>query len=211
VAELGLRERKKWATRRRISDVATGLFLSRGFDNVTVAEVAEAAGVAKMTVFNYFPRKEDLFLDRIAEVAKDVTLAVHERPAGTSVADAARALHRTWLAERHPMSGIVIDSVRFWRVVEETPSLSTRLLEQREEFQNTIADALRVEGADPVEAELAAGFVATAHGTVFGTALRRMLAGEDADDVQRDQVAVIETAFDALERGLAGFAWAGPR
>jgi AcrR family transcriptional regulator len=197
VAELGLRERKKWATRRRISDVATGLFLSRGFDNVTVAEVAEAAGVAKMTVFNYFPRKEDLFLDRIAEVAKDVTLA--------------RALHRTWLAERHPMSGIVIDSVRFWRVVEETPSLSTRLLEQREEFQNTIADALRVEGADPVEAELAAGFVATAHGTVFGTALRRMLAGEDADDVQRDQVAVIETAFDALERGLAGFAWAGPR
>lgn len=60
----GLRERKKWETRRRISDVATGLFFARGFDNVTIAEVAEAAGVSRMTVFNYFPRKEDLFLDR---------------------------------------------------------------------------------------------------------------------------------------------------
>ena len=60
--EKGLRERKKLATRRAISDIATGLFMERGFDNVTVAEVAEVANVAKMTVFNYFPRKEDLFL-----------------------------------------------------------------------------------------------------------------------------------------------------
>ena len=63
----GLRERKKRATHQAISNVATGLFLERGFDEVTVAEIAEAANVAKMTVFNYFPRKEDLFFDREEE------------------------------------------------------------------------------------------------------------------------------------------------
>ena len=57
MAEQGLRERKKQATRRMISDVATGLFVRRGFDAVTVAEIADAAGVSKMTVFNYFPRR----------------------------------------------------------------------------------------------------------------------------------------------------------
>lgn len=62
---LGLRERKKRLTRQRISGEATALFLERGFDEVAVAEVARAAGVSTMTVFNYFPRKEDLFLDRI--------------------------------------------------------------------------------------------------------------------------------------------------
>ncbi|HEX4224876.1 MAG TPA: TetR/AcrR family transcriptional regulator, partial [Pseudonocardiaceae bacterium] len=51
--ELGLRERKKRETRQRISNVATSLFMARGFDNVTVAEIAEAANVSKMTVFNY--------------------------------------------------------------------------------------------------------------------------------------------------------------
>ncbi|MEV8443020.1 TetR/AcrR family transcriptional regulator [Actinosynnema sp. NPDC051121] len=203
MAEPGLRERKKWETRRRISDVATGLFLARGFDNVTVAEIAEAAGVAKMTVFNYFPRKEDLFLDRPAEVVKDVTDAVRGRPAGTSVAEAVRELHRTWLAQRHPMSGVVA-GVGFWRLVQETPALRTRLLEQREEFESAVAGVLRDEGVGSLEAQLVAGFVGVAHGTVFGTALGRMLGGDEADEVRRGQERVIEVAFDALDRAVAG-------
>jgi AcrR family transcriptional regulator len=203
MAEPGLRERKKWETRRRISDVATGLFLARGFDNVTVAEIAEAAGVAKMTVFNYFPRKEDLFLDRPAEVVKDVTDAVRGRPAGTSVANAIREVHRAWLAQRHPMSG-AIAGVRFWRLVQETPALRARLLEQREEFESAVAGVLREEGVGPLEAQLVAGFVGVAHGTVFTTALRRRLDGDEVDEVLRDQERVIEVAFDALERAVAG-------
>ncbi|MFD6212210.1 TetR/AcrR family transcriptional regulator, partial [Nocardia salmonicida] len=59
----GLRARKKQQTREQISDRATALFLERGFDRVTIADVAAAADVAKMTVTNYFPRKEDLALD----------------------------------------------------------------------------------------------------------------------------------------------------
>lgn len=60
----GLRERKKRETRQRISDIATGLFLERGFMDVTIADVAEAADVSVNTVYNYFATKEDLFLDR---------------------------------------------------------------------------------------------------------------------------------------------------
>src|SRR5438132_3025900 len=76
---LTLRERKKLRTRQRISAEATLLFMGRGFDNVTVAEVARAAEVSTMTVFNYFPRKEDLFLDRIPEGHELITRAVRDR------------------------------------------------------------------------------------------------------------------------------------
>jgi AcrR family transcriptional regulator len=59
----GLRERKKMATRRAISDAATELFMAKGFDNTSVAEIAEVVGVSPQTVLNYFPAKTDLFFD----------------------------------------------------------------------------------------------------------------------------------------------------
>jgi AcrR family transcriptional regulator len=59
----GLRERKKRATRRAISDAATELFVTKGFDNTSVAEIAEVVGVSPQTVVNYFPAKTDLFFD----------------------------------------------------------------------------------------------------------------------------------------------------
>ena len=66
----GLRERKKRLMRQQLSDTATRMFLERGFDAVRVAEIAEACGVSEKTVFNYFPTKESLLLDRL-----DVTVA----------------------------------------------------------------------------------------------------------------------------------------
>ena len=61
------RTRKRLATRQVISDVATRLFIERGFDRVTINEIADAADVGRMTVFNHFPRKEDMFFDREQE------------------------------------------------------------------------------------------------------------------------------------------------
>ncbi|WP_326640923.1 TetR/AcrR family transcriptional regulator [Streptosporangium sp. NBC_01755] len=75
----GLRERKKRETRERISNIATGLFMMRGFDNVTVAEVARAADVSVNTVFNYFGTKEDLLFDRQEEVEDLPSRVVRER------------------------------------------------------------------------------------------------------------------------------------
>src|SRR5256885_15616544 len=66
----GLRERKKRMMRQQLSDAATRMFLERGFDAVRVAEIAQACGVSEKTVFNYFPVKEALIMDRL-----EVTLA----------------------------------------------------------------------------------------------------------------------------------------
>ena len=87
-----LRESKKRETRQRISDVATRLFFARGFDAVTLDEIAAAAKVSKMTVLNYFARKEELLLDR----EDDLKLAafrhaLRARPKGQPPVDALRA------------------------------------------------------------------------------------------------------------------------
>lgn len=79
----GLRERKKRQTRQYISDVATGLFMDRGFDAVTVAEIADAANVSVNTVYNYFPAKEDLFLDRSKGVVDRMSRWVRGRGPGS--------------------------------------------------------------------------------------------------------------------------------
>jgi AcrR family transcriptional regulator len=80
--EMGLRERKKQQTRQLIADTAWRLFADRGFERVTVAEIAREAQVAVATVFNYFPTKEDLFFYRLEAFGAQLVEAVSERPAG---------------------------------------------------------------------------------------------------------------------------------
>src|SRR4051794_34071647 len=89
----GLRERKKRQTREEIANTATALFADCGFDQVTIADVAAAAGVAKMTVTNHFPLKEDLVFDRAEHIVRGLADAVAERPAGEPVLAAARRYH----------------------------------------------------------------------------------------------------------------------
>src|SRR3954469_4683923 len=84
----GLRERKKEQTRRLIADTARQLFSERGFERVTIAEIAEAADVAVQTVFNYFPTKEDLVYWRLSSFEDELLSAVRDRPPGTSALEA---------------------------------------------------------------------------------------------------------------------------
>jgi AcrR family transcriptional regulator len=88
----GLRERKKAATRQAISDVATRLFEERGFEPVTVAEIAETADVSVKTVFNYFGSKEELFFDREDELLEGMVRRLRERGPGASATEAMRPL-----------------------------------------------------------------------------------------------------------------------
>ena len=86
MADLGLRERKKRQTRQLIADAAARLFARRGYENVAVIDVAAAAEVSEQTVYNYFPTKKDLVLDREEDLRDHLTGLISARPAGTTVA-----------------------------------------------------------------------------------------------------------------------------
>lgn len=201
----GLRERKKEATRRHIADVAKQLFTARGFDDVTVAEIAEAAEVSKMTVFNYFARKEDLYLDRHADQLSDVEQVLSGRAPGESVAAALRRYQHHLLDTGHELSGAFGGIAGCWEVISASPALLSRLHEQSVELQTAISDVLTAETGDPVMSRMAARQIAATLGTIFETALRRMVDGENVEQVRRDQATLIDTAFDLLERGIGDF------
>jgi AcrR family transcriptional regulator len=201
-ARPGLRERKKAQTRQRISNVATELFMARGFDDVTVAEVADAAGVSKMTVFNYFPRKEDLYFDRAPEAAGLVVDAVRGRRHGETPLAALRRLMLDLLARRHPLAAVGDGFPVFWRVVLDSPALRARAREAVDELEDLLAtllaEAWAVDARDS-DARLAAALVTAAVRSCYVSAARRLLAGERADAIAEDQAALVNRAFDALE------------
>lgn len=205
MTESGLRERKKQATRRHIAGVAKKLFTDRGFDNVTVAEVADAADVSKMTVFNYFPRKEDLFLDQHAYQVRDIEQALAVRAPGESVATALRRYQHHLLETHHDLSGTAEGIAGCWKVISASASLLGRLHEQALELQAAITDLLTDETGDPVRSRLVAGQLAASMAAIFETALRRMVDGEDVGRVRREQATLIDTAFDLLEHGIGDF------
>src|SRR5207245_277307 len=96
-SDLGLRERKKLQTRQLITDTARQLFAERGFEQVSVVDVARAADVSEATVFNYFPTKEDLVYGGLEQFEEELLAAVRERPEGESIV---AALGRFFLRPR---------------------------------------------------------------------------------------------------------------
>src|SRR5215475_5880055 len=89
-APMGRRERKKAATRQAIADAALRLFLERGYDEVGIREIADAADVSTTTLFKHFPGKEALVFDQDRNREAVLVAAVRERAAGQSVVDALR-------------------------------------------------------------------------------------------------------------------------
>jgi AcrR family transcriptional regulator len=120
----GLRERHKQQTRQVISDVATGMFAARGFDDVTISQVADAAGVAKMTVTNYFPRKEDLVFDRAETVIRSLADVVTARAPGESLLAAIRRDYAERVARADVTLGL--SSPAFARMIASSPALASR-------------------------------------------------------------------------------------
>ncbi|MFC6160848.1 TetR/AcrR family transcriptional regulator [Kribbella jiaozuonensis] len=202
---LGLRERKKRESRRRIADVASGLFIERGFDNVTIAEVAEAANVARMTVFNYFPRKEDLFLDRQADLVDDLSRAIREREPGESVVGAVRRYLHELLAAQHPLSGARDGTEGFYQIVDASPALVRRTLEHTRELADSLKALLESEVGPGLQAEVVANLIATAVTIVPRVAVDKLIAGRPGKQVRREQVDVIDQTFDLLEGGIGQY------
>ncbi|MEU9790734.1 TetR family transcriptional regulator [Streptomyces sparsogenes] len=212
----GLRELKKQQTRQAISDTATRLFLERGFEAVTIAEIAAAAQVAKMTVTNYFPRKEDLALDYHEPFTAALANTVADRSEGES---ALAALHREYLAAvgRHdPAVGFT--GPEFARMISDSPALTARLRELHDRREDALADVL---GADALGADSAAGpaadpgdltpravaaLLTAVHRTLFQQVLDLTLAGRSNEEIATAATRSAHQVFGLLEASLGDYA-----
>ncbi|MCS5498117.1 TetR/AcrR family transcriptional regulator [Cnuibacter physcomitrellae] len=214
-------------TRARISQVATALMLSRGFDEVTVAQVALEAGVSSVTVFKHFPRKEDLLLDRAPEAAELLRAAVREAVAGTSgdadasadvdaggiaaadsstvvarAIDALETLSDRLASERHALSGLAPGSAVFFRVVAGSPSLAGRSREIAAELEAALADELERAGAEREDAVLVAALFLAGYASVLVETARRVIDGAAGSALAADHRARLDRLFAALRGGL---------
>ncbi|MFD7321848.1 TetR/AcrR family transcriptional regulator [Streptomyces sp. NPDC059875] len=198
----GLRERKKEQTRQAISEAAIALFLEKGFDAVSVAEIADAADVSKPTLFRYFPAKEDLALHRFADHEDEAARVVSGRPADVSPLDALRAHVLDGLERRDPVTGLCDHPavLAFQRLLYGTPALVARMYTYQSRSEAALAEAL---GGGGLDARLAAGQIVAVLRILAEENVRRIAAGESADAVYGDAVEAAELAFEGLRDGLA--------
>jgi AcrR family transcriptional regulator len=201
MSDMGLRERKKRRMYEVVSETAVRLFLEKGFDAVSVAEVAAAAGISKPTLFRYFPAKEDLVLHRIADHETEAARVVAQGP--TPIA----ALRRHFLdgLERDdPVTGLNDHPqvLAFHSLLYGTPSLVARVYAYQQRSEDALAQAL----GGGLEARLAAGQIVAVQRILALDNWRRIAAGEQVDEVRPDAVAAAERAFEMLAAGLPRFA-----
>jgi AcrR family transcriptional regulator len=201
----GLRERKKRATREAIASAAMELFEERGFDSVTVADVAAAADVSEKTVFNYFATKEELVFQRGAARREELIEAVRRRPAGVSVVQPFRdwTMEHLDRVEREPIDV----TVGVPRLVMQSRSLRDRLFLAWEEEAALLAPVIaeQAEEDDQLVPTIVARTLAWTHRLVFRAAFTRLLAGEDRHWVAADLRLQANRAYDTLEKGLASY------
>ncbi|GAA2899447.1 TetR family transcriptional regulator [Streptosporangium fragile] len=206
--ELGLRERKKLQTQRSLWHAAMALFVERGFDDVSVTEIAAAADVSKKTVFNYFPTKEDLVLQPLEERLDEPARIIRERAAGESATAALRRHFLAALAARDVVTGLndspaVLD---VQRLVRSTPSLTRRAYAFIARSEEHLARELsRQAGQADIAPRVAAAQIIGVRNVLYAENLRRLLDGESADAVYPDAVACAERAFGLLDDGLGEY------
>jgi AcrR family transcriptional regulator len=206
--ELGLRERKKHQTRRAITEAAKRLFLERGFDQVSVAEVARVANVSEQTVFNYFPSKEDLVFERMDTFEHELLSAVRERPEGETPL---RAFVR-FILDRSD-TAMAGDGRRrvaeLTRLVTASPSLMARERQIVAKYTDALATLLAEEteaGPNDIEPRLAAEAMMAFHRSLVDFARRRARSRKSSADLAAEVRAAGERALEFLERDLPDYA-----
>ncbi|MDH6700810.1 TetR/AcrR family transcriptional regulator [Streptomyces griseoviridis] len=204
----GLRERKKAETALRIHRTALALFDERGFDEVSVQEIADAAEVSKMTVFNYYGSKEDLIFRPMEEHFQDAVRAVRDRLPGESALEAVRRDFLEMVTARDPSIGLHAEPFgrRIRRVMMTTPALRERAYASSEKGARELADLLTEETGDAVQALIAAATLTAARNALVEEHHRRIDAGESVDTVAADAAARAAHAFALVEHGLGDYA-----
>lgn len=205
--ETGLRARKRRRTHTAISEAAISLFLEHGFDQVSVAQVAEAAEVSRRTLFAYFPSKEDLVVHRLADHETEAARVVRARPAHTTPLAALRENFLEGLRGRDPITGLN-DAPQVHALVEMifgSPALLARMDRFKVVAERTLAEALReTAGASPLTARLAAAQIVAVQWALSLDNIERIMGGATADARYTEAVRDAEYAFALLENGLGG-------
>ena len=200
----GLRERHKQETRQAISDTATQMFVARGFDEVTIAQVADAAGVAKMTVTNYFARKEDLVFDRAEAVERQLADVIAARAPGESMLAAIRRDYAEAVARADVTLGL--SSPAFAGMILSSPVLLSRAREMLDQRERALGDAIAAEtGTDIPQQRLVAALLASVHRVLAAEATQRSLAGQPREQICAVLADAATRAFDLLEPSLGSY------
>jgi AcrR family transcriptional regulator len=211
---VGLRELKKEQTRQLITETAWRLFADRGFDRVTVAEIAREAQVAEATVFNYFASKEDLFYWRLEAFGSRLTDAVRDRPPGEPALTAFRrallAPEPGLLAQAESGDGEALLRLRtVSRVIAESPALIAREQQAMSRTADALAALLAADtgaaGGD-LQPQVAANALLGLHRALIDYVRRRVLAGDDLGGLAADVRKLAAGAFELLEHGLGQYA-----
>jgi AcrR family transcriptional regulator len=206
--QAGLRERKKRRTRQLISETARGLFAERGFDRVTVAEIARSAEVSLQTVFNYFPTKEGLFFSGLEDFEAELLDAIRERDPGESILAAffgfvteASGL----LAAGDPEAIGRLRAIA--RLIDESPALLAHEQQIYAAYTSELADLIAAEtNAQPgaIAPTVAANAMIGLHKSLVDYVRRSVLAGErDRARIVRRLRAQAREGLALLERGLS--------
>ncbi len=210
---MGLRERKKQETRQRIAQAARALFVQRGFEQVPVAAIAQAADVSQQTVFNYFPTKEDLVFWRLGAFEEGLLASVRDRQPGESALVAFRRfllgvrglLQAPEPEAREQLLGIT-------RVIVESPALLAREQQIFAGYTATLAELLAAETSAP-DGDLRPWAVANAltgvHRALVDHTRRRLLEGASHPALAEEIRARADEAFAVLEAGLGDYAVRG--
>ena len=203
-----MRERKKQRTRRLIRDTAVRLFMQRGFDQVTIAEIAREADVAEATVFNHFPSKEDLVYGQMEAFEQELLEAVRDRAPGQSALAAYAgfvfAIRGLMTEEQGP------EQIAAWaRLVLESPALVSREHEIFAQYTAALARLLAEEtgaGADDLTPWVAANALIGLHRGLLEYVRQQALIGRTNPGLARSIRRQGERAVAQLERGFGDYA-----
>jgi AcrR family transcriptional regulator len=206
----GLRERKKQQTRRHIAETARRLFSERGFEHVPVAEIARVADVAETTVFNYFPRKEDLVYWQLSSFEDELLSTIRGRPRGESVFAAFKRFilaQRGLLGQSDPEAREQLRALT--RMIVASPALQARERQIFAGYTESLAALIAAElGEDEraVEPWVVANAMIGVHRALVVFA--RRLVVEDTPQAKLESAVrdAADRGFGRLEEGLGEYA-----
>jgi AcrR family transcriptional regulator len=205
----GLRERKKRLTRQQISDVATALFVARGFEQVKISEIAELVDVSQKTVYNYFPTKESLVFDQADETIAALASALRERAAGESPTKAVlRALRQDMRRFDDLPEALHVFLPRFAQMITSTPSLRAAWLDLQGQLIAVVTEELAVRAdIDPHDPEpmIAARAIVGLQELAYASRIHHIEQGLRQQELQAAVLTDLERAARLLDTGLWSF------